>query len=177
MATKQATHLPTVLRSPTHPILLRTLEPRDAAAMSAVLSDPENTKHDPHASALSPEVAAAVIGRMRESAAVPTVLDEASGRVASGPGRVNLLIVHVDGADNTLAASGDEGVGIGLGGSAASTSTRRRGGEGAGRRRGRHGQSRVPGRGFATEAIRLAVEWAFTSVADGARSSTASRRR
>ncbi|KZL86204.1 gcn5-related n-acetyltransferase protein [Colletotrichum incanum] len=168
MATKQATHLPTVLRSPTHPILLRTLEPRDAAAMSTVLSDPENTKHDPHASAISPEVAAVVIGRMRESAAVPTVLDEASGRVVSGPGRVNLLLVHVDGAENTLGATGDEGVGIGLGGFGGINEHEE---EGKGKVRvgdvGAMVNPEFRGRGFATEAIRLAVEWAFTGVGDG----------
>ncbi|KAK2000131.1 acetyltransferase [Colletotrichum falcatum] len=163
MSTKQASHLPTVLRSPTHPILLRTLEARDAAVLSAVLSDPENTKHDPHASAVSPEVAAAVIGRMRESAAAPTVLDEATGRVVSGPGRVNLLIVYTEGG-----GAGDEGVGIGLAGFGGINEHE---GEGGGKVRvGDVGAMVNPayrGRGFATEAIRLAVEWGFTRVEDG----------
>ncbi|KAK2018170.1 acyl-CoA N-acyltransferase [Colletotrichum eremochloae] len=162
MSTKQASHLPTLLRSPTHPILLRTLEPRDAAAISAVLSDPENTKYDPHASAISPEVAVGVIGRMRESAAAPTVLDDASGRVVSGPGRVNLLLVYVEGG------AGDEGVGIGLAGFGG---INEREGEGGGKVRvGDVGAMVSPayrGRGFATEAIRLAVEWGFTRVEDG----------
>ncbi|KAK1978521.1 hypothetical protein LZ30DRAFT_599017 [Colletotrichum cereale] len=164
MPAKQASHLPTLLRSPTHPILLRTLEPRDAAALSAVLSDPENTKHDPHASAVSPEGAAGVIGRMRESAAAPTVLDEASGRVVSGPGRVNLLLVYVgDGG-----AGDDEGVGIGLAGFGGINEGE---GETGGKVRvGDVGAMVGPayrGRGFATEAIRLAVEWGFTRVEDG----------
>ncbi|KAK1962411.1 acyl-CoA N-acyltransferase [Colletotrichum sublineola] len=162
MSTKQASHLPTLLRSPTHPILLRTLEPRDAAAISAVLSDPENTKYDPHASAISPEVAVGVIGRMRESAAAPTVLDDASGWVVSGPGRVNLLLVYVEGG------AGDEGVGIGLAGFGG---INEREGEGGGKVRvGDVGAMVSPayrGRGFATEAIRLAVEWGFTRVEDG----------
>ncbi|EFQ30953.1 acetyltransferase [Colletotrichum graminicola] len=160
MPTIQASHLPTLLRSPTHPILLRTLEPRDAAVISAVLSDPENTKYDPHASAVSPEVAAGVISRMRESAAAPTVLDEASGRVVSGPGRVNLLLVYVGGDD--------EGVGIGLAGFGGIDERER---EGGGKLRvGDVGAMVNPayrGRGFATEAVRLAVEWGFTRVEDG----------
>ncbi|KAF6829439.1 GCN5-related N-acetyltransferase protein [Colletotrichum plurivorum] len=163
----QATHLPTLLRSATHPILLRTLEPRDAASVSAVLSDPENTKHDPHASALSPEVAARVIERMRESASVPTVLDPASGRVASGPGRVNLLIVHVPGVDNTLASTADDGVVIGFGGFGDIKDLEE---DGKKIRVGDVGamiNAEYRGKGFATEAIRLAVEWAFTSVEDG----------
>ncbi|KAK2037601.1 acetyltransferase [Colletotrichum somersetense] len=166
MSTKQASHLPTVLRSPTHPILLRTLEPRDAAAVSAVLSDPENNKYDPHASAISPEVAAGVIGRMRESAAAPTVLDEASGRVVSGPGRVNLLLVYV--GDDNDDKEGKGGVGIGLAGFGAINERER---EGGGKMRvGDVGAMVSPayrGRGFATEAIRLAVEWGFTRVEDG----------
>ncbi|KAK2023556.1 acetyltransferase [Colletotrichum zoysiae] len=170
MSTKQASHLPTVLRSPTHPILLRTLEPRDAAAVSAVLSDPENNKYDPHASAISPEVAAGVIGRMRESAAAPTVLDEASGRVVSGPGRVNLLLVYVgdDDDDDDDDKEGEGGVGIGFAGFGGINERER---EGGGKLRvGDVGAMVSPayrGRGFATEAIRLAVEWGFTRVEDG----------
>ncbi|WYZ46310.1 hypothetical protein EsH8_IX_000535 [Colletotrichum jinshuiense] len=161
MAT-QASHLPTTLRSQTHPILLRTLEPRDAADISAVLSNPENTKHDPHASAISPEVAKVVIERMRESAAVPTVLDEASRRVASGPGRVNLLVVLVEGG-----AAEDEGRVIGFGGFGGINEHEE---EGRKVRVGDVGAMINPehrGRGFATEALRLAVEWAFRGVREG----------
>ncbi|TIC95286.1 hypothetical protein CH35J_008292 [Colletotrichum higginsianum] len=176
--TKQASHLPTLLRSPTHPILLRTMEPRDAAALSAVLSDPENTKYDPHASAISPEVARVVIDRMRESAAVPTVLDDATGRVASGPGRVNLVIVYVDGVENTVGVEGCEGVVVGLGGFGGidehEEEVEEKDGDGKAMRVkvrvGDVGAMVNPGfrgRGFATEAIRLAVEWAFTRVEDG----------
>ncbi|TKW51463.1 hypothetical protein CTA1_13161 [Colletotrichum tanaceti] len=191
--TKHASHLPTLLRSPTHPILLRTLEPRDAAALSAVLSDPENTKYDPYASAISPEAARAAIDRMRESAAVPTLLDDATGRVASGPGRVNLVIVYVDGVENTLGVEGGEGVVVGLGGfggineheeEAEAEEEKDEEGEGEGKGKGKRVKVKVRvrvragdvgamlnpgfrGRGFATEAIRLAVDWAFTRVEDG----------
>lgn len=73
-----------------------------------MLSDPENTKHDPHASAVPPEVAVKVVERMRESAAVPTVLDAAAGRV-------NLMIVYVDGVSNTAAAGAGDGDGVVIG--------------------------------------------------------------
>ncbi|KAL0933199.1 acetyltransferase [Colletotrichum truncatum] len=165
----QASHLPTLLRSPTHPILLRTLEPRDAASVSAVLSDPENTKYDPHASAVSPEVAVKVIERMRESASAPTVLDDddAGLKVVRGPGRVNLLIVYVDGVEDTLGSTADDGTVIGFGGFG---NIQELDEDGEKVRVGDVGamiNSAFRGRGLATEAIRLAVEWAFKGVREG----------
>ncbi|KAK1475952.1 acetyltransferase [Colletotrichum abscissum] len=173
MAPTQASHLPTTLRSPTHPLLLRTLEESDFAAVSAVLSDPENTKYDPHASAVSPEVAKIVIARMRESASVPSVVDEASGKVVSGPGRVNLVVVHVgDGSGDTESSGGkeergEEGTVIGFGGYGG---INEHGEDGQRIRVGDVGVMVNPGyrgRGFAAEAVRLAVEWGFRRVAEG----------
>ncbi|KAK1728970.1 acetyltransferase [Colletotrichum acutatum] len=172
MAPTQATHLPTTLRSPTHPILLRTLEESDFAAVSAVLSDPENTKYDPHASAISPEVAKIVIARMRESAAVPSVVDEASGKVVSGPGRVNLVVVYVGGDDDNKQSSGEkeqdeEGTIIGFGGYGGINEHEE---DGQKVRVGDVGVMINPefrGRGFAAEAVRSAVEWGFRKVAEG----------
>ncbi|KXH62492.1 acetyltransferase [Colletotrichum salicis] len=176
MAPTQASHLPTTLRSPTHPILLRTLEPSDFAAVSAVLSDPENTQYDPHASAVSPEVAKIVIARMRESAGVPSVVDEGSGEVVSGPGRVNLVVVFVgDDDDNGNGKTSSEGKGkeeeegtvIGFGGYGGINEHEEDG------RKVRVGDvgvminSAFRGRGFAAEAVRLAVEWGFKGVAEG----------
>ncbi|KAK7447496.1 acetyltransferase [Colletotrichum acutatum] len=172
MAPTQATHLPTTLRSPTHPILLRTLEESDFAAVSAVLSDPENTKYDPHASAISPEVAKIVIARMRESAAVPSVVDEASGKVVSGPGRVNLVVVYVGGDDDNKQSSGEkeqdeEGTIIGFGGYGGINEHEE---DGQKVRVGDVGVMINPefrGRGFAAEAVRSAVGWGFRKVAEG----------
>ncbi|KXH48564.1 acetyltransferase [Colletotrichum nymphaeae SA-01] len=167
MAPTQASHLPTTLRSPTHPLLLRTLEDSDFAAVSAVLSDPENTKYDPHASAISPEVAKIVIARMRESASVPSVVDE-EGKVVSGPGRVNLLVVYVgDGTDDGKTSSEKEGTVIGFGGYGGINEHEEDG------RKIRVGDVGVMinaefrGRGFAVETVRLAVEWGFRKVAEG----------
>ncbi|KAK1447641.1 acetyltransferase [Colletotrichum melonis] len=173
MAPTQASHLPTTLRSPTHPLLLRTLEESDFAAVSAVLSDPENTKYDPHASAISPEVAKIVIARMRESASVPSVVDEASGKVVSGPGRVNLVIVHVGDVSRDTESSGGreeqekEGTVIGFGGYGGINEHEE---DGQRIRVGDVGVMINPeyrGRGFAAEAVRLAVEWGFRKVAEG----------
>ncbi|KAF4778892.1 acetyltransferase [Colletotrichum scovillei] len=167
MAPTQASHLPTTLRSPTHPLLLRTLEDSDFAAVSAVLSDPENTKYDPHASAISPEVAKIVIARMRESASVPSVVDE-EGKVVSGPGRVNLLVVYVgDGTDDGKTSSEKEGTVIGFGGYGGINEHEE---DGRKIRVGDVGVMINPdfrGRGFAAEAVRLAVEWGFRKVAEG----------
>ncbi|KAK1507687.1 acetyltransferase [Colletotrichum tamarilloi] len=173
MAPTQASHLPTTLRSPTHPLLLRTLEESDFAAVSAVLSDPENTKYDPHASAISPEVAKIVISRMRESASVPSVVDEASGKVVSGPGRVNLVVVHVGDVSRDKESSGGreeqekEGTVIGFGGYGGINEHEE---DGQRVRVGDVGVMINPeyrGRGFAAEAVRLAVEWGFRKVAEG----------
>ncbi|KAJ3942713.1 uncharacterized protein N0V96_006934 [Colletotrichum fioriniae] len=179
MAPTQASHLPTTLRSPTHPLLLRTLEDSDFAAVSAVLSDPENTKYDPHASAISPEVAKIVIARMRESAAVPSVVDETSGKVVSGPGRVNLVVVFVgdnnNNNDNGKKSSEEkegeeeeeEGTVIGFGGYGGINEHEE---DGQKIRVGDVGvmiNSEFRGRGFAAEAVRLAVEWGFRKVAEG----------
>jgi len=72
--------LDTKLYSPTLPILLRNPEPRDASALSKLLSDPRNTEHDV-ASSMTPEQALNTITKFRESAS------------AAIPTRVNLMVV------------------------------------------------------------------------------------
>lgn len=162
-------HTNTTLRSPKLPIFLRNPAAQDAAALAAVLSNPANMLYEPGgAASMSAEVAAAVIGRMRETAAQPTVLGQ-DGRPASGPGRMNLVIVHVP-------DSGEEGEGevIGLGGYGDIATAESEVASGDGRKRvtraGDVGAMLNPefrGRGYATEAIRLAVEWGFAPVGAG----------
>jgi len=72
--------LDTKLYSPTLPILLRNPEPRDASALSKLFSDPRNTEHDV-ASSMTPEQALNTITKFRESAS------------AVIPTRVNLMVV------------------------------------------------------------------------------------
>ncbi|OAA68877.1 Acyl-CoA N-acyltransferase [Cordyceps fumosorosea ARSEF 2679] len=161
MATQSTTievsHLDTRLVSPTLPIVLRTTLPSDAARFAAILSDPANSS-DPHAGQpLDPATASSIITKQRASAAVPTVLDPTTGRVLRGPPRVNMVVELLSSSPGPLV--------IGLGGFGAVKDWTR-----AGRavRAGDVGAMIDPahrGRGYATEAIRLAIEWAFTPAA------------
>lgn len=153
--TTEVSHLDTRLASATLPIVLRTIHPADAARFAAILSDPANAS-DPHAQPLSAATAASIIAKQRASAAVPTVLD--SGRVASGPGRVNMVVELLGGGDNLV---------VGLGGFGAIKDWVR---EGRPLRAGDVGAMIDPahrGKGYATEAIRLAIGWAFTPASAG----------
>jgi RimJ/RimL family protein N-acetyltransferase len=169
MATTSYSHLPTTLRSSTHPLVLRTLEPEDAEAFAALLSDPENTRFEssqpPAAMAVS--TAEVVIGRMLDSAGTPTVLvDE---KVQSGPGRVNLAVV-------ALVGEAEEFIGLGGFGSIkdldAETGEQVQAGSDTSKtiRVGDVGVMLTPaarGKGYAGETVRLACEWGFRAAADG----------
>ncbi|KAI1849312.1 hypothetical protein JX266_004807 [Neoarthrinium moseri] len=173
--TQSYNHLPTTLASSTHPILLRTLEPEDNVAFAAILSDPRNTEHEagspPDHMELS--VATGAIARMRDSAAAPTVVsapeESGPGKVLSGPGRVNLAIVYLGGD-----AAGSV---IGLGGFGSIKDLSRATGEPVAdvaaepfERVGDVGamvNAEYRGRGFAAEAVRLAMEWGFAPAGRG----------
>ncbi|KAL8364882.1 hypothetical protein RB595_003931 [Gaeumannomyces hyphopodioides] len=153
--TKQALHLHTRLESQTLPVVLRTIELRDAPRHSALLiADIQSS--DPSASGISVSRSEELIAKQRESAAVPTVVG-ADGIVASGPGRVNMVLVKGDDGDEI----------IGLGGFGAIKDWERNG------RRIRAGDVGVVldeahrRKGYAVEAMKLAIDWAFTPVAGG----------
>jgi RimJ/RimL family protein N-acetyltransferase len=194
---KSYNHLPTYLPSPTHPILLRTLEPEDNAAFAAILSDPRNTDMESsdvvRSEPMELSVATSIIARMRDSAAQPTAVAAAAdgggsrGKVIRGPGRVNMAIVYL-GQEGT--EEGDElrrkgGLMIGIGGFGSIKDLSPATGEpvpesgpepagGAGRedflRVGDVGamiNTEYRGRGFAKESVRLAMEWGFRAAKDG----------
>ncbi|PWI67175.1 hypothetical protein PCL_04337 [Purpureocillium lilacinum] len=182
----QASHLDTRLASPSLPIVLRTITPGDAASMSALLSAPENAA-DPNARPLTPDRCAANIARQRADASVPSVLDPADPRrVLSGPSRVNMAVVVLsprqggttsaghgqddaplpDGEATAAEEESDETM-IGLGGYGAIKNWVR---DGKPLRAGDVGVMLDPahrGRGYAAEAMRLAIDWAFTPVSAG----------
>lgn len=195
--TKSYTHLPTSLLSPTHPLLLRTLEPEDNAAFAQILSDPRNTEFESDTVPRKMELATATtaISRMRDSAAQPTVVlitagagaaadGKPKGKVVSGPGRVNLAIVYLGDAATAegreLAGKGGLMIGIGGFGSIKDLSAS---GSGEPAPEAAEGQARggflragdvgaminyeYRGRGFAYEAVRLAMEWGFRGAGDG----------
>lgn len=157
MAT-QAVHLQTRIESKTLPIILRNAEVKDAARFAAILSDPSNDS-DPNASKIDTATAVKFITQMRESATQPTILGT-DGTVTSGPGRVNMVVVLVG-------SQGDEGTVIGLGGYGAIKDWVRDG------RKVRAGDAGVMidpayrGKGYATEAMKMAIDWAFTPVSAG----------
>ncbi len=156
MAT-QVLHLHTRIESKTLPIVLRNIEPRDAARFSAILSDPANDS-DPNASKIDIPTAENIIAKQRESASQPTITG-ADGAVVSGPGRVNMVV--------ELTSAHGDGTVIGLGGYGAIKDWVRDG------RKVRAGDAGVMidpayrGKGYATEAMRMAIDWAFTPVDAG----------
>lgn len=155
----EVSHLHTRLASKTLPIVLRTTQPADAARFSAILSDPSNAS-DPNAKPLDVARAQTIIAAQRESASVPTVLDPVAGKVVSGPGRVNMVV-------ELLPEDGSAGLVIGLGGYGAIKDWVR---DGRKIRAGDVGAMIDPayrGKGYATEAIRLGIDWAFTPVSEG----------
>ncbi|KAJ6444587.1 Acyl-CoA N-acyltransferase [Purpureocillium lavendulum] len=178
----RASHLDTRLVSPTLPIALRTIRPGDAAAMSALLSSPSAANDgggDPNARPLDRDRCAANIARQRADAAVPSVLarDPAAspgGRVLSGPSRVNMALVLLLQPPSRQGVSEGEGerveeeeTMIGLGGFGAIKDWVR---NGTALRAGDVGVMLDPAhrrRGYAAEAMRLAIDWAFTPVAAG----------
>lgn len=158
-------HLETSLTSKTHPITLRTIAPADAPALAALLSDHRNTLFEspdpPPQMAVS--TAEAVIARMRESAAAPSVVGP-DGRVVSGPGRVNLSVVYVP-PEGGSEEGGERMVGLSGFGSIKDLDD-----SGQKMRVGDVGvmlDSDYRRRDFAAEAIRLSVAWGFAKVEDG----------
>ncbi|KAH8884856.1 acyl-CoA N-acyltransferase [Thozetella sp. PMI_491] len=157
-------HINTRISSPTLSLVLRPLELQDAAALAGLLSDHRNMLFESPEppKPMSTETGTIVITRMRESAATPTVVGP-DGRVLSGPGRVNLAVVHT--------APDAEDILVGLGGfgsikdlpitSDEEQRTERVGDVGC------MLDSAYRGKGYAVEAMRLAIEWAFRSAAEG----------
>ncbi|KAI0012950.1 hypothetical protein F4779DRAFT_614111 [Xylariaceae sp. FL0662B] len=152
-------HLPTTLPSQTHPhLLLRTLEPADAPALAALLSDPRNTALDgPPSKPMDVATAVAVIRRMRDSAARPTVdgEGEGEGRVIGlgGFGSIKDVPVPVDEAGGGVVgveeSEGDKRGFLRVGDVGAMIEPAYR------------------GRGLGAEAVRLAMEWGFRAARDG----------
>lgn len=161
-STTEVSHLDTRLVSQTLPIVLRTIQPGDAARFAAILSDPANAS-DPHAKPLDATAAAAIIAKQRQSATAPTVLDAATGAVVGGPSRINMVV------ELLLLDGGQRRHVIGLGGYGAIKDRVRDDGRPP-LRVGDVGAMIDPahrGRGYATEAIRLAVGWAFAPASEG----------
>lgn len=158
MAASETHHLHTRLKSQTLPVVLRTIEPQDAPWHSALLTA-DIQSSDPSAKGISVERSQELIVGQRESANVPTILG-ADGKVVSGPKRVNMILVLV--TDEK-----PEGTVIGLGGFGAIKDWEREG------RKVRAGDAGVVideayrGKGYAVEAMKLAIDWAFTPVAEG----------
>ncbi|KAM3566133.1 hypothetical protein ARSEF4850_000878 [Beauveria asiatica] len=166
-STIEVSHLNTRLASPTLPIVLRTIQPSDAARLAALLSDPSNAPADPNAVPLSATAASELIARQRLSASVPTVIDAARGGVIiGGPSRVNMAIELLL-PDAASSSSSSSPLIIGLGGFGAIKELVR---DGRKIRAGDVGAMIDPeyrGKGYATEAMRLAIDWAFADATTG----------
>ncbi|KAM3559772.1 hypothetical protein MY1884_003271 [Beauveria asiatica] len=167
-STIEVSHLNTRLASPTLPIVLRTIQPSDAARLAALLSDPSNAPADPNAVPLSATAASELIARQRLSASVPTVIDTARGGVIiDGPSRVNMAIELLLPDAASSSSSSSSPLIIGLGGFGAIKELVR---DGRKIRAGDVGAMIDPeyrGKGYATEAMRLAIDWAFADATTG----------
>ncbi|KAK2590425.1 hypothetical protein QQS21_011898 [Conoideocrella luteorostrata] len=157
--TLRADHLHTHLGSKTKPIVLRTIQSQDAPSHSAILNA-SFPPSDPSSKGISVQRSRELIEAQRASAAVPTVLSP-DGLVVSGPGRVNMVVV-------LRAEDGQEGdVVIGLGGFGAIKDWER---DGKKIRAGDVGvviAEEYRGEGYALEAMKMAIDWAFTPVKHG----------
>ena len=159
LETQNLFHLDTLLESKDLPISLRNLEFKDAPAFSRLLSDPRNAS-DPNIKPMEIPTAQTVIARMRESASEPTVYNTSHGKVVAGPGRVNLAVVL---------ASDEQpgGAVIGLGGYGAIKQLERNGDTLRAGDVGALIDADYRGKGYATEAMKLAMDWGFATVAQG----------
>lgn len=152
---KEFSHSDTNLKSTSKPISLRTLQLQDAQRFVEVLAV------DPMSKPMEIATAQSAIGRMQESAREPSVLSGAT--VLSGPSRVNLAVM----LHSPEAGEQDEGHLIGIGGYGAIKTWER---EGKKVRAGDVGVVIDPAersKGYAVEAMRLAIDWAFASLEDG----------
>ncbi|KAM3511687.1 hypothetical protein MY11210_004644 [Beauveria gryllotalpidicola] len=145
-STIEVSHLNTRLPSPTLPIVLRTTQPSDAARLAALLSDPGNTS-DPNAAPLSATTASELIARQRLSASVPTVIDTAAA--AAGRRVVVVAARYWFGGYGAITELVRDGKTIRAGDVGAVIDPAYR------------------GKGYATEAMRLAIDWAFAEAARG----------
>ena len=160
----QANHLHTRLESKSTPVFLRTITLDDAPFHAALLSDPANGA-DPNSKPMTEESSRGAITKQIASADVPTIYDEDLGRVLSGPSRVNMMVCLTE--PDLPSSSGNGDIIIGLGGYGAIKDWER---DGKKIRAGDVGVLLDPkyrGKGYAVEAMKLAIEWAFTPVSKG----------
>lgn len=150
-------HLDTHIASSTYPIYLRTVRIEDATDYGRLLALPmgagEPSKPKEHSRLVE------IITKQRESAAKPTIVGE-DGRVVSGPPRVNMVLVLKQ-------PSGEKDKIIGVGGYGAIKDWVR---DGVNVRAGDGGIVLDPeyrGKGYAAEAMKMDINWAFTSTSHG----------
>ncbi|CEJ84919.1 hypothetical protein VHEMI03616 [[Torrubiella] hemipterigena] len=154
----QIDHLNARIESTTYPIILRTVQEEDAAIYAELLFGKRN---NPEATSDTVDVAKGleIVKGHRTKMATPTVVG-ADGRVVSGPPKVNMVVVLK--GDNGK----DEEV-IGLGGYGAIKDWVR---DGVNVRAGDAGvmlDVAYRGKGYAVEAMKLAIDWAFLPVSQG----------
>lgn len=154
----QLNHLSARVESAKYPIILRTVEERDAAAYADLLFGKRN---NPEATSDTIDVARGLelVKGHREKMSTPTVVG-ADGRVVSGPPKVNMVVA-------LKGPNGEDDEVIGLGGYGAMKDWVR---DGVNVRAGDAGvmiDVAHRGKGYAVEAMKLAIDWAFSPVSQG----------
>lgn len=157
-------HIDTRLDSPTLPIALRIPQPSDGETFAALLTNPANGDNpNPNGKVMDAAWGEAAIGRMRDAASQPTIVSS-DGRVESGPSKLNLVVVERLGPSE---GRQQEDRVIGIGGYGAIKNWER---DGLRVRAGDVGillDGASRGKGYAVEAMRLAMDWGVTPVSDG----------
>ncbi|KAK0390985.1 hypothetical protein NLU13_0487 [Sarocladium strictum] len=156
--TEEFSHANTLLTSATHPIRLQSLRLQDAAGFAHILAVDANDGQPPR----SLERARAAIERIQASAAVPSVLSTRDGVRLSGPTSVNLHVVVPNGEER----EGGYEI-IGLGGFGAIKTWVRDGKKVSAGDAGVVLDPRFRGKGYAVEAMRMTIDWAFRKLEEG----------
>lgn len=166
MASITVSHANTSLSSPSLPILLRTFQPGDGAAFAALLADPANGENpNPSGSVMDAAWGEAAVGRMVNSAQQNPSVCGPDGAVLSGPPRLNLAVVLLPGP--SAGAVVEKETIIGISGYGAIKTFER---DGKLVRAGDVGvllTDSARGKGYASEALRLSLDWAAAPVAEG----------
>ncbi|KAH8178176.1 acetyltransferase (GNAT) domain-containing protein [Sarocladium implicatum] len=160
--TREFTHMNTVLTSPSHPIRLQNLHARDAAGFAHILAVDANDGKPPR----DLERARAGIEKLNTSASAPSILSTPTGARLSGPKNVNLFVVVPRDGESQSEGEADYEV-IGLGGFGAIKTFHRDGKEVSAGDAGIVLDPKYRGKGYAVEAMKLTVDWAFRSLKEG----------
>lgn len=155
--TREFFHADTRLTSTSYPIRIQNLQSQDAAVFAHLLAIAADDGKQPWDIGR----AKASIARSNAAASVPSILSTIDGLRLSGPTSVNLLVVL------SKEGEAEEYEAIGLGGYGAIKTLERDGKKVSAGDVGVVLDHQYRGKGYAVEAMRMSIDWAFRSLEDG----------